>query len=92
MVAVRPIAIFHHHGTYYALDNACPHYGKPLAAGQVQGTTVTCIWHGAVFDLCTGAVVTGPAPHGVRSYPVRVVGTAIYLEMPEAAEVGISGA
>jgi hypothetical protein len=35
---------------------------------------VTCPWHGARFDIKTGAVLGPPAGREVRSYPVRVTG------------------
>jgi hypothetical protein len=34
-----------------------PSSGGPLSEGDVQGTRVTCPWHGADFDLKTGAVL-----------------------------------
>ena len=44
-------------GTYYAIGDTCTHRGGPLSEGDVQGTKVTCPWHGAHFDLKTGAVL-----------------------------------
>jgi Rieske [2Fe-2S] domain len=50
--------------------HAAPSSGGPLSEGDVQGTRVTCPWHGADFDLKTGAVlgicykqVQAPATH-----------------------------
>ena len=31
------IAVFHHEGQVYAVDNRCPHMGFPLDRGQCQG-------------------------------------------------------
>ncbi len=42
----RAIAIFLDGGTYYALDDQCPHQGAPLCDGVVGEKTVTCTWHG----------------------------------------------
>jgi len=39
--------------------HAAPSSGGPLSEGDVQGTRVTCPWHGADFDLKTGAVFRG---------------------------------
>jgi hypothetical protein len=36
---------------------------------------VTCPWHGARFDVTTGAHRSPPAPRDVASFPVQVVGT-----------------
>ena len=53
------IALFNVEGTYYAIGDSCTHRGGPLSEGAVQGTKVTCPWHGADFDLKTGATVWG---------------------------------
>jgi nitrite reductase/ring-hydroxylating ferredoxin subunit len=44
-------------GKVYAVANKCPHLGMPLAKGKVCDRAVTCPWHGATFDLTTGANV-----------------------------------
>ena len=57
----QKIALFNVEGTYYAIGDTCTHRGGPLSEGDVQGTRVTCPWHGADFDLKTGAVLGPPA-------------------------------
>jgi nitrite reductase/ring-hydroxylating ferredoxin subunit len=53
----QKIALFNVEGTYYAIGDTCTHRGGPLSEGDVQGTRVTCPWHGAHFDLKTSAVL-----------------------------------
>ena len=77
----RTLAVFNVAGTYYAIDDTCPHRGAPLSEGQVNGTEVTCPWHGAGFDLATGRHLCPPAPHDVRAYKVQVVGDDVLVEM-----------
>jgi nitrite reductase (NADH) small subunit len=48
------IALFNVDGTLYALDGICPHQGGPLGKGCLEGTLVTCPWHGWQFDVRTG--------------------------------------
>ncbi len=48
------IVLVHHEDEIYALDNRCPHMGFPLDRGSVQDGILTCHWHHARFDLCTG--------------------------------------
>lgn len=50
-----------HAGQVCALADTCTHLGGPLAEGSRDGDIVTCPWHGSQFDLCTGAVIQGPA-------------------------------
>ena len=49
--------------------------------GAAQGTKVTCPWHGADFDLKTGAVLGPPAQKGVPSYKVVVESDDIKVEV-----------
>jgi nitrite reductase (NADH) small subunit len=57
-VGTRRIAIFHTPTGWYALDNACPHRGGPLADGLVADHCVTCPLHERRFDLETGVALT----------------------------------
>jgi nitrite reductase/ring-hydroxylating ferredoxin subunit len=76
------IALFNVDGTFYAIGGTCTHRGGPLAEGELDGTTVTCPWHGARFDCASGKNLTPPAPSEVPSYPVRVEGDEIQVEIP----------
>ena len=38
------VAIFHADDGLFAVDARCPHEGYPLAKGDVDGCTLTCIW------------------------------------------------
>ena len=48
-------------GQLCAIANTCSHLGGPLGEGSRDGDVVACPWHGSKFDLCSGAVVEGPA-------------------------------
>ncbi|MDP7134616.1 MAG: Rieske (2Fe-2S) protein, partial [Planctomycetota bacterium] len=50
----RPIAVFEHEGKLSAIDNRCPHMGFPMHKGTVKDGIITCHWHQAKFDLCSG--------------------------------------
>ena len=80
-VGARRIAIFNIEGTYHAIDDTCTHRGGPLSEGIVEGTDVTCPWHGAVFDVTTGRVLGAPAPQDVGHYAVWIDGDDIELEL-----------
>lgn len=77
----KTIAVFNVEGKFYAIDDTCPHQGGPLSEGEVEGTEVTCPWHAANFDLRTGGVVSGPTEEGVSSYPTRIVGDDVEIEI-----------
>jgi nitrite reductase (NADH) small subunit len=77
----RNIALFNVEGTFYAIDNTCTHRGGPLGEGELSGDTVECPWHGAHFNVTTGGVTRPPAPAGVRSFPVKVEGDDVLVEV-----------
>ncbi|MBI3696401.1 MAG: non-heme iron oxygenase ferredoxin subunit [Acidobacteria bacterium] len=77
----RSIAVFNLGGSYYAIENTCPHRGGPLSQGMVAEDVVICPWHGARFDIKTGSVLGPPAAVGVQSYPVRVNGEDVEVEI-----------
>ena len=78
----RKIGLFNVDGTYYAIEDICPHRGAPLSEGECEGAVVFCPWHGAQFDLTSGSHLTPPAPRGVASYKVQVVGDEIQVDVP----------
>ena len=75
------IAIFNLNGVFHAISDTCTHRGGPLSQGKVKGSTVTCPWHGAQFDIRTGNVLAPPAPTGVSSYKVVVEDGEIKIEV-----------
>lgn len=80
-VGGQSLAIFNIAGTLYAIENTCPHRGGPLAEGMMAGQEVICPWHGSRFDVKTGVVLTPPAQQGVKSFPVRVTGNDVEVEV-----------
>ena len=79
-VGPKEIALFNINGSFYALDNACTHRGGPLGEGRVNGTVVTCPWHGNRFDVTTGQVVTGTLP--VPTYAIQIQGDDVLIDLP----------
>ena len=77
----KVLAFFNVDGKFYAIDDTCTHAGGSLAEGAVAGTVVTCPWHGATFDILTGAALSDPAYEGVKSYNVKVEGADVLVEI-----------
>ncbi len=77
----KEIALFNCNGEYYAVDNECTHVGGPLCDGELSGTTVTCPWHGAEFDLKSGEALAPPAEENVKTYKVYVDEDIIRIEI-----------
>jgi nitrite reductase/ring-hydroxylating ferredoxin subunit len=71
---VGEVAVFNVAGSFCATQAKCTHWGGPLNVGGLEGSTVTCPWHGTQYNVCTGAVLLGPATEPVRTYRVIVEG------------------
>ena len=69
-------------GTYYAINDTCTHSGASLSEGGLDGTVVTCGWHGAKFDCKTGKLSAFPAKiKDLNSYKVIVESENIFVEV-----------
>ena len=77
----RQVAGANVEGDLHAFDDVCTHQQCSLAEGDLTGTTVTCMCHGAEFDVRTGAVLAPPAPSPVRVYRVREEAGALQVEV-----------
>ncbi len=80
-VSGKEIALFNVGGSFHAIDNTCTHVGGPLCEGEIEGTEVTCPWHGAMFDVTTGEVLGPPAASNVNRYSVRIDGSDVEVEI-----------
>jgi nitrite reductase/ring-hydroxylating ferredoxin subunit len=74
------IAVANVGGTYYAISNTCAHADGPLGEGALDGTLVTCPYHGWQFDVRDGGCRTHPNAR-VASFPVQVVGNAVCVKL-----------
>lgn len=59
-VAGKTLAVYNVGGTFFCTDGICLHRGGPLGEGDLDGTTVTCPWHGWEYDVTTGANKMNP--------------------------------
>jgi len=64
----------------HAVDNRCPHMGFPLHRGTVSDGILTCHWHHARFDLCTGGTFDQWADD-LRRFPVEIDGDDVYVDV-----------
>ena len=73
-LVVGTVAVFNVAGRLCATQAKCTHRGGPLNEGTLDGSTVTCPWHGSQFNVCTGAVLRGPAKDPLETHRVSVEG------------------
>jgi nitrite reductase (NADH) large subunit len=78
-------------GEWYACQNQCPHMSdmvlaRGLIGDQAGVPKVACPQHKKTFSLKTGECLSGDQLK-VRTFPVKIEGDAIYLELPSEAEI-----
>lgn len=74
------IALYRVGGRFYATSNVCPHQGGPLGEGTLDGSIVTCPWHGWKFNVETGVSPVVPTVK-VKTYNVKVEGNDVLVEV-----------
>ena len=80
-VGENQFAICNVDGTITALSGVCLHQGGPLGQGTVADGRVVCPWHAWEFDCRTGENSFNPG-ECVATYPVKVEGSDILLQVP----------
>jgi 3-phenylpropionate/trans-cinnamate dioxygenase ferredoxin component len=81
VVAGHPILIANVAGSFYAVDDLCTHEDSSLSLGCLKGELVSCTLHGSRFSVVTGEPVEEPATEALRTYPVRVEGDTLLVEV-----------
>jgi 3-phenylpropionate/trans-cinnamate dioxygenase ferredoxin subunit len=66
-------------GSFYALLDRCTHQDYPLSDGELDGTRIECLYHGARYDVRTGRAVQLPAIRPVKIFEVEVRDGDVYL-------------
>ena len=75
------IAVANVAGVFYAFEDTCTHEQCSLSQGDLSGTTVTCMCHGAEFDVRNGRVLAPPAPLPVQVYRTKIDGYNLLIEV-----------
>ena len=77
----RRILLANVEGNFYAADDTCTHEDASLSQGFLKGEIVKCPLHGSCFNLCTGEVLDDPAEENLLTYPVRLDGDDILIDL-----------
>ncbi len=78
----RRVALCNADGRLYAVGDACTHAGAQLSEGWLYDGRIECAFHGALFDVETGAALTPPARSPVPTYEVSVEDEDVYITLP----------
>lgn len=74
-------------GTFYALENSCPHAGASMASGRCEGRVLACPAHGLQFQLADGRCTASPQLR-IPVYQVVQQGAQLWLQRPEPGAGG----
>ena len=77
------IALTRYDGRVYAVSDVCTHEYTHLSDGFMDGPCIECPLHGAMFDVRTGEVKALPATRDLPTYPVKVDGDDVYVQIEE---------
>jgi len=80
-VGGESVIVVEQDGEYFALQDRCSHEEFPLSEGELEDGEITCILHGARFDVRTGTPKSLPAILPVKKYDVRVEGEEIQVRV-----------
>lgn len=79
MVGHEPAVLANVDGAVYAVLDRCTHEDLPLSDGEMEGTDLVCSYHGARFDVTSGAPRALPAVKPVKTFPVEMREDGIYI-------------
>ena len=77
----RQIAVYLVDGAVFATDNICTHGMARLCDGFLDGHEIECPHHQGRFDVRTGAATCAPAKVALATYPARLEGDRIQLQI-----------
>lgn len=79
----RTYAIYHGaDGAFYCTDGLCTHEHVHLADGLVMDFEIECPRHNGLFDYRTGKAKRAPVCIDLRTYPTRVEGARVMVDLP----------
>lgn len=67
----------------FAMEDACPHAGFPLSAGELSGCVIVCKAHGWPFDVRTGFAPEDADGFPLPCFAVRVEGDMVEVDLED---------
>lgn len=68
-------------GAYFATDGLCTHEQVHLEDGLVMGDVIECPKHNGRFNYKTGVALGAPACVNLKTYPVKVEGGSVFIDV-----------
>jgi len=80
IAAGTAVAVCNVDGNYHVVANVCPHAGGPLGEGSLDGSVLTCPYHGWAFEVTDGSCQTN-ADSSIVTYEVAMKGDAVCVRL-----------
>ncbi len=80
-VGGEDIALYWVDDNVYATHDVCTHAFARLSEGYLDGDCIECPIHQALFNVKTGEAVTPPAYTPVKTYPCKIEGDDVMVDM-----------
>jgi 3-phenylpropionate/trans-cinnamate dioxygenase ferredoxin component len=82
----RTFAIYRSHkDEFFCTSGLCTHEEVHLADGLVMDYLIECRMHNGQFDYRTGEAKRSPVCINLKTYPVKVEGDAVFVEIGQPA-------
>lgn len=81
VVGEQAIVLVEQDGEIFALEDRCSHEEFPLSSGECDSGEITCVLHGARFNIVTGAPTALPAVMPVKTFEVRIEGDDVQVKL-----------
>lgn len=88
----REIAVYNLEGRFFATDNVCTHEHAVLSDGWVIDDVIECPLHQGRFHIPTGRPKGAPVHIPLRTYPVKLEGGMVMVEIDEGDKAASRGA
>ena len=79
--AGQTFALYRKDDQFYATAGLCTHEKVHLADGLVMDYVIECPKHNGRFDYRTGAAKGAPVCINLKTYPVKIDGGDLYIEI-----------
>lgn len=80
-LAGRCLVLCNAEGSYYALEDRCPHAAVALSAGRLRGHLLECPHHGGLVDVRDGSPQRPPIRRTVSTFAVRPVEGGLEIDL-----------
>ncbi len=77
----KSVALYKVDGEVFATDNICSHGNARLCDGFLEGHEIECPLHQGKFDVRNGKAMCAPLTEDIKSYPVKIEGSRVFVAL-----------